>query len=458
MSVVTSIEDTGSCRKKLTIEIPAAAVEAEMGRVVGKYRKSLRLPGFRRGKVPVSMVHQRFRDAIRQEVVDTLLPRYWHQAEAEKGLDPLAPPKVEELDLEPGKPMTVVASVETRPAIELGDFRNFDLPSENTEPAADEIEGALTDLRRQHAEWSPVERPAARGDLVVGQITAAGDEGSEAGEQPIQVELGGDGVDDELTLTLTGRSAGQTAEYRRRDGDGDGDGEEQDLRIEVAAVKEQELPELDDDLASRFGVESADALRQAVTDDLRRGRERKLQQRRRQAMLEQLCQRHPLELPAGVIDQQAEQMLEEYAGQLQRQGVDIENADIEWETLAGQIRPQAERRVHEQLLLDAIAAAENQRLDEQEFERVLSALAAPQKTSSMALRQQLSESGRLESLRTQMLRDQTVRWLLGEEGPGDEAAGEEAVPSEEAPSEEVPSEEVPSEEEGGGSTEPEAAT
>ncbi len=413
MSVVTSIEDTGSCRKKLTIEIPAEAVEAEMGRVVGKFRKSLKLPGFRAGKVPVSMVHQRFREEIRQEVVDRLLPRYWHQAQAEKNLDPMLPPKVEELDLEPGKPMTVVASVETRPEFELADFRNFDLPAEDTEPRADEIEDALTDLRRQHAEWNPVERPAARGDLVVGKIAAEGAE-----EQPLQVELGGDGVDDELTLTLTGRSAGQTADYRRRDGDG----EEKDFSIEVTAVKEQELPELDDELASRFGVDSVEALRQAVEDNMRRASEQKLRQRREHAMLEQLRKRHPLELPSGVIDKQAERMLEEYAERLHSQGVDLDNAGLDWEKMAEQIRPQAEQRVHDQLLLDAIAAAEKLRLDEQEFERVLSALAAPQKQSSLALRQQLSESGRLEGLRAQMLREQTVRFLLGDEDSEDEAA------------------------------------
>ncbi len=447
MSVVTSIEDTGSCRKKLTIEIPAEAVKAEMGRVVGKLRKDLRLPGFRRGKVPVSMVEQRYKDEIRQQVVDELLPRYWHQAQAEKSLDTMSPPSVEELDLEPGKPMTVVATVEVRPEIELKDFRNFDLPAEDTEPSSGDVDDAITDLRRKHAEWSPVERPAARGDLVVGKMTAAGDSESpesEAAEQPIQVELGADGVDDELTLTLTGRSAGQSVDYRRRDGDG----EERDHRIELVAVKEQELPELDDELASRFSVESAEALRQAVEDDLRRNRERELRQRRERAMLEQLRQRHPLELPGGVVEKQAERMLEDYAGQLHRQGVDLDNAGIDWEKLADQVRPQAELLVHDQLLLDAVAEAESLRLDEKDFERVLSSLAAPQKMSSLALRQQLSESGRLESLRAQMLREQTVRFLLGEE-----ESSEDSAPPEEA-ADEAPDAGA----EGGESTESEAAT
>ena len=420
MSVVTSIEDTGPCSKKLTIEVPAEAVEAEMGRVVGRFRKQLNLPGFRRGKVPVSMVHSRFKDEIRQQVVDRLLPRYWHQAQAEKNLDPMLPPQVEDLELEPGKPMTVVASVDTRPEFELKDYRNFDLPAEDTEPTDGEVEDSLTDLRRGHAEWSAVERPAAHGDLVVARVLGDGDQE----DRPIQVELGAEGVDEELTLTLTGISAGGTAEYRRSTEEG---AEEEPATLEVVEVKEQDLPELDDDFASRLGLETLEDLRQAAAHNLRQGKERQLRQRREQSMLEQLRQRHPLELPSRVVEKEGEKMLQDYAEQLHSQGVDLDNAQIDWEALGSQLQPGAERRVHEQLLLDAVAKEEDLRLDENEFEQFLSAAAAQQQQSSLMLRQQLSESGRLEPLRAQMLRSQTVRFLLGEDSSEDEAAEDGAT-------------------------------
>ncbi len=441
MSVVTSIEDVGSCSKKLTIEIPVEAVEAEMGRVVNKYRKRIRVPGFRRGKVPVSMVRRRFEEEIRKEVIDRLLPRYWHQAQAEKDLDPMLPPQVEDLELEPGKPMTVVALVDTRPEVRLGDFRNFDLPAGDTEPGADEIEDALTDLRRRHAEWIPVERRAARGDLVVARIIDGdaqtehpqGGE-TEPGPEPIQVELGADDVDEELTLALTGMSAGGTTEYRLPAGHPEGgqaghpEGGQagraeggQDVRIEVVAVKEQELPEVDDEFALGFGLESAEALRQANVDNLRQVKKRRQHQRRERALLEQLRQRHPLTLPARVVDKQSEGMLQEYAEQLHGQGVNLDTAEIDWDSVGEKLRPEAERRVHEELLLDAVAKAEDLRLDENEFERFLSAAAAQQKSSSLALRQQLSESGRLEPLRAKMLRTQTVGFLLRDDASESDA-------------------------------------
>jgi trigger factor len=109
VSVVLSIEDVGPCRKQLKVEVPAPAVEAESKRVVEEYRKQAKLPGFRKGKVPTELVKQKFHKEIEQDVVERLLPRYWQQAEAEAELDPLMPPSVDEVDFQPGAPLTFVA-------------------------------------------------------------------------------------------------------------------------------------------------------------------------------------------------------------------------------------------------------------------------------------------------------------------------------------------------------------
>ena len=129
MSVVVSVEDVGPCRKQLTIEVPQPAVEAETRRIVGEFRKRARIPGFRKGKVPAELVRQRYEREIDQEVVDRLVPRYWHQAEAESELDALLPPRVEQVDHDPGVSLRFTATVEVRPQIEIGeletDERNF---------------------------------------------------------------------------------------------------------------------------------------------------------------------------------------------------------------------------------------------------------------------------------------------------------------------------------------------
>ena len=112
MSVVVSLQDVGPCRKQLTVEVPAPAVEAETQRVIKEFGQRVRLPGFRKGKVPADLVRRRFAKDIEREVIDRLLPRYWRQAEAESEIQPLLPPEVDEVrDLEPGGPLTFVATV-----------------------------------------------------------------------------------------------------------------------------------------------------------------------------------------------------------------------------------------------------------------------------------------------------------------------------------------------------------
>lgn len=414
MSVVIAFEEAGPWRRRLTIEVPAPAVEAETGRVVKDLGRSVQLPGFRKGKVPASLIQRRFSDEVERRVTERLIPRYWHQAEAEKNLDALTQPQVEDVKFEPGEAMTFVAVVETRPEIELKNVDDFTLPEDEVEPSDDDVERALLDLRRQHAEWRAVERPAATGDLVLGEVfEASGADAEEPGRdpQPMRIEIGGDGVDEELSLALTGAVPGRSIPFRRA-------GEEpeapaRDYRIEVSAVQERELPELDDAFADKMGVADAATLRDAVTERLRDSRKHQLRHRREEALLEQLRSRHPLELPQGVVDQEVDRLLHDQAHRLSAQGIDLERAAIDWEAMASQLRPEAQKRVHNRLLLDAVAKTKEIRLDEQEFERVLSGIARQQQKSSLAVRQELDATGRLPALRAQMLEQQTLRHLLG---------------------------------------------
>src|ERR1700694_6009035 len=176
MSGVLSMQDVGPWRKQLAVEVPAPAVEAKTQRVVREFGQRVRIPGFRRGKVPSELVRRRFAKDIEREVIDRLLPRYWRQAQAESEIEPLLPPEVDEVrDLEPGGPLTFVATVETRPKVELRNIRDFQLPDPEIEPGELDVDKALDDLRMRFGEWVPVERPAARGDLVSAEIVEIAD-------------------------------------------------------------------------------------------------------------------------------------------------------------------------------------------------------------------------------------------------------------------------------------------
>jgi trigger factor len=173
---------------------------------------------------------------------------------------------------------------------------------------------------------------------------------------------------------------------------------------------------LDDALAARVDPKlgGLGALREIVTGRLREARVAERIELRRRALLEQLRERHPLELPQGVVQREVEHLATDYAESLAQRGVRPEQAGIDWQQLREEMRPHAERRVHERLLLDAVALAEPIVVTDEEFERTLSALARAQKTTTPALRRALEENGRLAVLRDQLRRDKTMRILLGE--------------------------------------------
>ena len=416
MSVVVSIEDVGPCRKQLRVEVPAPAVEAETNRIVDEFKKQAKLPGFRRGKIPRDLVRQKYREGIEKEVVERLLPRYWRQAEAESELQPLMAPSIEEVDLSPEAGLTFVASVEIRPDIELGNLEDFDLPDESTEPSTQEVDQALEEMRRAVAEWIDVDRAAAQGDLVEGDLLElTTEETASADPHEVKFEVGDPQIWEELTLEATGKEKGQSGEFEREVGEEDAK-EKRKYRLTVSAVKERDLPEVDDELAAKLSdFETLAELRADIEKRIEQSKKTELRQKREKALLDQLRERHPIALPQGVVDHEIETMLREYAQSLANSGVDLEKQNLDWQAMGEQVRPQAEGRVHARLLLDAVAVGRTLEVDEQDFERTLASIARAQRRSTVAVRQELDRHGRLGELRDQMKRERALSSLLGEE-------------------------------------------
>lgn len=448
MSVVQSIQDIGPCKKELKIEVPAETVDAETERVTREYGRQAKIPGFRPGKVPAGVVRKRFRDEIDRDVVERLVPRYWQQAETEAGLDSITPPQLAGVeDREAGQPLVFTARVEVRPEIEIGSLDGFDLPDPAAEPTEEEVASTIEELRGRAGSWVEVDRPAGQGDRVTAEIEettgedaaapplaeaaeaadAGDDEAGKSGPETVQVEIGSPQVWEELSLALSGLSAGQKGEFDRMDEE-EGVVRERTFRFQVSKVEARDLPELDDELAKRIGgFDTVAELEAAVRGQLAHQKESERSEARERALLDQLRARHPVTLPEGLIDQENEVLVREYAENLARQGVDVRNVGIDWKSMAEQARPAAEKRVHARLLLEEIAEREGIEVDETELQGMLTRIGEPQGVSAAVVRRTLEQDGRLAGLAAQMRRAKTVRHLLGEEAPEFDGKSEPAA-------------------------------
>lgn len=412
MSVVVAVDEVGPCRKQLKIEVPSPAVEAETQRVIRELSRRVRLPGFRAGKVPASMIKSRFREEIDRELVDRLVPRYWKQAQAETSLEPLMGPQIGDVDVSAGTALTFVATIEVRPEIAISENREFNLPEEEVEPLESEVDEVIERLRADLSPWVEASRPAARGDRVSLEIA------SDAAEpESVEIEVGDPSVWEELSLAVTGLEAGGTTTFTRKAPAEGAEDEpvERQYRVQVEGVRERDLIPIDDEMAKKAGeFEGLEDLRGHVEERLRADKRSALRQRREEALLDQLRDRHPIALPEGVVDHEVEEMLHEYAHGLAGRGVDLEHTQMDWSAMASQARPMAEKRVHARLVLDAIADADGVSVSEEEFETALASIARSQKRTTSAVRQALDQAGRLQGLRAQMRRQKVIRALLGE--------------------------------------------
>src|SRR6267378_2545640 len=168
-----AVEELEGCKRRLAVEAPVDVVQQEWERAYGRVQKQARLPGFRKGHVPRSLVKVHFSDDVRREVAEHLIPDVYRQALSEAKLDPVNEPDLQEVRLEEGAPLSFVAVVEVKPAINLTDYKGVEVEHVPVAVTADDLATTLEHMREQQAQFHAVERPAATGDLVVVDYTLA---------------------------------------------------------------------------------------------------------------------------------------------------------------------------------------------------------------------------------------------------------------------------------------------
>jgi trigger factor len=428
--MITSYVDASPTKKSFTVEVPVEDVRRATDRTARTLAKQINLPGFRRGKVPVELVKKRFADALKSEVVDQLVQESVVTALKEKNLVPLGAPKVDDVKFDLEGPLSFKVDVEVRPPLAPKDYRGLKVPSGSTAPTAEEIEGVLTRLREGHAHYDPIEgRPAADGDFALVDIKGtfpAGD-GKDFEAEKSLVEIGSERTLPELSAHLRNAVPGASFSFQKdfpaEAPDPAFSGKTVLYNVHLAALKSRVLPELDDDFARtvltpREGEPPEGAglalLREKVGESLTKDKETALRETRRRALLDGLLALNEVDAPESMVESEIDSALREYARHLARQGVDLKEARIDWNSLRGEAKDGAVRRVKEYLLLDAIGEAEGIAVTDTELDAELKRRATAAGMAFAELKAALVKAERLEGVREELRIDRVLDFLLAE--------------------------------------------
>ena len=418
---IPSSEQGNPCKREIAVEIPAEVVTAESDAVLARFQKLARVPGFRRGKVPASIVRQRFADEIKSEIVEALVPRYFREATQKQNLQPVSQPRVTDLHLNQGEPLTFKASFEILPEFKLAAYEDLRVEKFPTEVTEEEVEHALNNLRQQHATYSPVEeeRPLADGDFAVVGFKGTPQEG-EADAKPVEVdevmvEIGGQDTIPEFTENLRGAKPGEQRTFAVKYADDFADkrlaGKTMSYEVDVKGIKTRSVPELNDDFAKELGAEfsTLDDLRTRLRENMKAEKAHEAEHRGKDQIVEELVKRNDFPVPDSMLDQAIDQRLERGLRALAAQGMKTEDMKrMDFGRLRAGQREAALREVKASLILEKIADEEKIEVSDEEFERELQALAKQSKQSVEEVRERLSQDGALDRMRHRIRNEKTL--------------------------------------------------
>jgi trigger factor len=419
-------EAKDACVREVEVEVPADVVAREADSVVEKYRKAVRLPGFRKGKAPATIIRMRFEGEVKGEVVEALVPRYFQQEVARQKLEPVSQPRIRDLDLKPGEPLRFKASFEVLPEIELSGYDQVRPELEEVKITDEEVEQAVEHLRQQQASFTAVDdRALADGDFA--QVSFRGTP-KEGGGQPasvdsILVEIGGAKTVQEFSENLRGARAGEErsfdVHYPADFADTRLAGKTTSYTVNIQGVKQRAIPELNDDFAKELGdFQTLDDLRQRLRQQMESERKQHAEHVAKEKLVDQLVEAHAFPVPESLVEHQVDVRLERGLRALAMQGMradDMKKMDLA--KLRDGQREGARKEVKASLLLEKIAEREKIEVSDEEVGQEIDALAKHTQQTPDEVRARLTRDGALDRIRNRIRSDKTLDFLFRRSAP-----------------------------------------
>jgi trigger factor len=413
-------EATGAatCRRELDLEIPADEVTKKLESVAKEFARVARVPGFRPGKAPVSLIRRRFAEDIKGEVVQSLVPERVEKAVTEQKLTPVSQPQVEKLDFIEGQPLKFRAVFEVLPEFELGNYKDLELEMPTMDITDDDVTKTLEEMRERAAAFAPVEgRPAENGDFVQLKLTGT----PEGGGDPIQADsvlchLGAEETMEPFNENLRGANAGDhknfDVAYPADYPDAKLVGKTYHYAVEVLGIKNKKLPDLNDEFAKDVSdAATLDELKTKVRESLEHQRDHKHKELLREKVIAALIKLHDFPVPESLVQHQMDVRLERVVRSLAAQGVDPRAVNVDWVTLRSRQQERASDDVKAELIVDRIASAENIDVTDEEVNHELEHAATHSGESAAAIHARLTKQGTLDRMKAKLRSDKTLDWL-----------------------------------------------
>ncbi len=405
-----SMEKPGAWARRLTITVPAARVERERKAAVQRLAKQVRLPGFRKGKVPVQIMEKRWGPAIEQEAIEKLVGDAYREAIAQQGLEPISQGSIDRIDYQAGSDLTFNVELEVRPEIELERLGGFQLRRERSEVTDAQVDQIIQRLQDENAVWSPLpegEIPLV-GDMVTVEITPRDEVAGASAEQPRSYEIVlGEGqavppIEEAIRTLKPGDENTFTVDLPEDASVPDSPTKPHTVHIRMVAAKRAERPPVDDAFAASVGeFDSVETLRARIRQDLDAEATREAERNVRGQLLAQIVEANPFEVPNAMIDRYLEQVLPA------REAADAERVA----EMRQQMRPVAEQALRRMLVIERVATMEGLHATSDEIDARVASLAERMNRPAAEVRRQLQQGGRIAEIEEEITETKVFGYL-----------------------------------------------
>ncbi len=401
-----TVEQPRTWARRVKITIPAARVEQKRREVTNRLAGQIRLPGFRKGKVPTQVVEKQFAETIDHQVQEKLIGDAYKQAIAQEKFEPITQGNVTDLEYQRGEDLKFVVEFEVRPQIELERVGGFQVKRNKRDVADADVERVVDRLREEKAAWNPAEaQNPVVGDLVSVDITPYDDEGTlqDSRSRPYQIILGRGEAAPEVEEAIRSLKPGEETDFTiEHTGEEGHEGHAHKAHVRLKEVKRPELPAVDDEFAQQVGgFESATAMRAQIRTDLEHEAEKDAESEVRRQLMDDILDANPFEVPDSMVAQYLERLLPA------REGSNPERLAEARQGMA----PAAERAIKRMLVIERVAEMESLQPAPSEVEARLEELAKRYGQSVNEVRKQLQKNGQLSALEDEIAEEKVFGYL-----------------------------------------------